>query len=423
MIDEVILADLLNVDRALELILENIHPLPDEIVSLPSALGRVLAQDVIAQANIPPFPNSSMDGFALRAADIVLATEANPVELHIIMDIPAGKAPERPIGAGEAARIMTGAPMPQGADAVIPVESTNVSWAAGDNNPLPAKVAVARSLKTGDYVRPTGEDIQVGQRILEAGILIRPAEIGVLASLGCPNISVIRQPRVAILSTGDELVGLDEPLTPGKIRDSNSYTLAALVASCHSIPVRIRPARDTLDDVRQRFREALDQSPDIILSSAGVSVGAFDVVRTVIEEMGEVSFWRINLRPGKPLAFGQLDGVPFFGLPGNPVSAMVTFDVFVRPALLKLAHRPDNNTRTVTALLGEELNSDGRRSYLRVKLTKQNEQWIAHTTGTQSSGALMSMVLADGLMIVPEEVKFLPAGSPLAVRLLHDIPH
>lgn len=422
MIDEVILTDLLNVDSALELILENIHPLPDEIASLPTALGRVLARDVIAQANIPPFPNSSMDGFALRAADIVRATEANPVELHIVMDIPAGKAPERPIRTGEAARIMTGAPMPEGADAVIPVESTNVSWRAADSSPLPAKVAVSRSLKTGDYVRPTGEDIQAGQRILDSGTLIRPAEIGVLASLGCASISVIRQPRVAILSTGDELVGLDEALTPGKIRDSNSYTLAALVASCHSFPIRIPTACDTLDNVRQRFREALDQSPDVILSSAGVSVGAFDVVRTVIEELGEVNFWRINLRPGKPLAFGQLDGVPFFGLPGNPVSAMVTFDVFVRPALLKLAHRPDN-TRTVTALLGEELNSDGRRSYIRVKLTKQDEQWIAHTTGTQSSGALMSMVLADGLMIVPEEVRFLPAGSPLAVRLLRDIPH
>lgn len=418
---EVVLADLLSVDHALERILEKIHPLSGEIITLPDALGRVLAQDVIAEANIPPFPNSSMDGFALRAADIAKAAEISPVELQIVMDIPACKAPERPIKMGEAARIMTGAPMPEGADAVIPVESTNVSWAAGDDSPLPEKVAVARSLKSGDYVRQAGEDIQAGQCILGSGAIIRPAEIGVLASLGYAHVSVVRQPRVAILSTGDELVNLDEPLTPGKIRDSNSYTLAALVASCHSIPIRIATARDTLDDVRQRFSEALDQSPDIILSSAGVSVGAFDVVRTVIDELGEVNFWRINLRPGKPLAYGHVGGTPFFGLPGNPVSAMVTFDVFVRPTLLKLAHHPDN-TQTITATLGEDLNSDGRRSYIRVRLTRQGEQLIAYTTGTQSSGALMSMVLADGLMIVPEDVKFLPAGSPLAVRLLRDIP-
>jgi molybdopterin molybdotransferase len=204
-------------------------------------------------------------------------------------------------------------------------------------------------------------------------------------------------------------------LSPDKIRDSNSYMLAALVATYGGIPIRIPPAHDTLEDVRRRFREALEQKPDIILSSAGVSVGAFDVVRTVIDELGKVNFWRINLRPGKPLAFGQVGGIPFFGLPGNPVSAMVTFDIFVRPAVLKLAGLP------IQAAIAEDLHSDGRRSYLRVWLEQRDGQWLAHLTGTQSSGALTSMVLADGLLIVPENVTALPAGSLLPVRLLRDI--
>ncbi len=415
------MADLLNVDRALELVLEHIHSLDAEYIALSASLGRVLAEDMMAEINVPAFANSSMDGFAVRATDTGQASKTSPLRLKVVMDIPAGSAPSRSIGDGEAARIMTGAPMPEGADAVIPVEDTDIHWMAGDNTPLPENVSIHRTLKPGDYVRPAGEDIQAGQRILEKGGLIRASEIGVLASLGCSQVSVTRQPRVAIVSTGDELVEIIAPITPGILRDSISYTLAALVSTYGAIPIRIPTARDTLDDVRRRFREALDHQPDVIISSAGVSVGAFDVVRTVLEELGQVNFWRINLRPGKPLAFGHLAGVPFFGLPGNPVSAMVTFDVFVRPALLKLGQQPDQSI-TLTAVLGEDLRSDGRRSYLRVRLERQNEHWTAHLTGTQSSGALMSMVLADGLMIVPEGVEALPADSPVTVRLLRPLP-
>ena len=322
---------------------------------------------------------------------------------------------------GEAARIMTGAPMPDGADAVVPVENTDTTWTPGDDSALPQKVAILRRVNSGDYVRPIGEDIRDGQQVIAAGTVIRPEEIGVLAALGRPRVFVIRQPRVAILSTGDELLEVDQPLARGKIRDSNGYSLAALVSHYGGIPLRIPIARDTLDDVRRRFQEALDQKPDIILSSAGVSVGAFDVVRTVIDELGSVDFWRINLRPGKPLAFGQIAGIPFFGLPGNPVSAMVTFDIFVRPALFKLGNRPDN-AQIVTAILKEGLHSDGRRSYLRVKLTHENGQYIARMTGTQSSGALTSMILADGLLIVPEDVTEAHAGDSFQVRLLREIP-
>lgn len=415
------LADLLNVDQALERVLEQLHPLNSERVALADSLGRVLAEDIIADANIPAFANSSMDGFAVRAVDTVNGSQNSPRRLSIVMDIPAGSSPSGSVGAGEAARIMTGAPMPEGADAVIPVENTDNQWMPGENNALAESVMIYRSVRPGDYVRPAGEDIRAGQRVVSSSTLIRAQEIGVLASVGYPEVVVTRQPRVAIVSTGDELLEINETLAPGKIRNSNSYTLAALVSTCGATPIRIPTARDTLDDVRRRFREALDHKPDVILSSAGVSVGAFDVVRAVLDELGEINFWRINLRPGKPLAFGHLGGIPFFGLPGNPVSAMVTFDVFVRPALLKLGNQPDQS-ETIQAVLAEALKSDGRRSYLRVRLARRGQQWVASLTGTQSSGALMSMVLADGLMIVPEDVESLPAGSTVQVRLLRHLP-
>jgi molybdopterin molybdotransferase len=414
------LADLLHVDRALELVLEQFQPLESERIELSESLGRVLAEDIFAETNIPPFANSSMDGFAVRSADTVKASRDAPQRLKLVMDIAAGSSPSHAIGEGEAARIMTGAPMPEGADAVIPVENTDGQWTPGDNAVLSESVTIYRSLERGAYVRPAGEDLQIGQRVVGKGSMIRAQEIGVLASIGCQWVTVTRQPRVAIVSTGDELIEIHEPLVPGKIRDSNSYTLAALVSTFGAIPIRIPTARDNLDDVRRRFLEAIDHKPDVILSSAGVSVGAFDVVRAILDELGQINFWRINLRPGKPLAFGHLRGIPFFGLPGNPVSATVTFDVFVRPALLKLGNQPDHS-ETIAAVLDEVLHSDGRRSYLRVKLERQGEQWIARLTGTQSSGALMSMVLADGLLVVPEDITVLTAGSAVTVRLLRKL--
>jgi molybdopterin molybdotransferase len=413
-------ADLLNVDVALELVLKHIHSLEAEPIELSESLGRVLAADVIAQDNIPPFANSSVDGFAVRAGDVATASQDTPVMLKVIMDVPAGTRTTGSVGVREAARIMTGAPIPAGIDTVVPVENTDIKWTPHDAAYLPENVTIYRSAKSGDNIRLQGEDIQEGQPVLSKGTLIRPQEIGVLASIGCSHVPATRRPRVAVVSTGDELIPINEPITPGKIRDSNSYTLTALISACGGVPVRISAARDTLEDARRAFREALSHKPDVILSSAGVSVGAFDVVRAVIDELGEVNFWRINLRPGKPLAFGHLEGVPFFGLPGNPVSAMVTFEIFVRPTLLKLGNRPDHSQK-IMAVLGENLRSDGRRSYLRVKLDRQGNQWIARTTGTQSSGALMSMVLADGLMIVPENVTELAAGESLPVLLLRHL--
>ena len=414
------MADLLDVDTAVARIIEGVTSLPVETVGIDEALGRILGEDIRADISLPPFPNSSVDGYAVRAQDVAGASRQAPAALTVVMDIPAGKAPDRAVGPSEAARIMTGAPVPAGADAIIPVEDTDSTWRAASSSSLPTEVRIYTSAQPGANIRPVGEDIQAGQTLLNAGTLLRPQDIGVMAALGQALIPVIRQPKVAILSTGDELVSVEETLTPGKIRDSNSYTIAGLVSTYGGVPLRLPIARDTLNDVRRLFSQALEQQPDIVISSAGVSVGAFDVVRTVLDELGEVNFWRVNLRPGKPLAYGHLRGVPFFGLPGNPVSAMVTFEVFVRPMLLRLAGRPDR-VSMATAIVGEDIQSDGRRSYLRVRLQRDNGRLMARLTGTQSSGALMSMVLADGLLIVPENASFVRAGEELPVALLREV--
>ena len=414
------MAELLSVDLALERILSDKTRLPAEQVALDDALDRVLAEDITADISIPAFANSSMDGYAVRAADVQNASSSAPVSLRVVADIPAGTFPTIMLRQGEAARIMTGALLPSGADAVVPVEHTDSVFSQDGMTPPPEQIQVFQALGSGDYVRPAGEDIEAGQRVLAAGTLLRAQEIGVLAALGRAVVPVIRRPRVAILSTGNELTEVGKPLQPGAIYDSNSHTLAGLVRTHGGEAIRIPRALDTQEDVRRRFQQALDAEPDIVISSAGVSVGAFDVVRTVLAELGQVDFWRINLRPGKPLAYGHLGGVPFFGLPGNPVSAMITFDVFVRPVMMALSGRPDSWT-TIQVVAGHAFDSDGRRSYLRVKLQRENGLVIATTTGTQSSGALTSMVLADALLIIPEGVRRVEAGAVLEARLLRPI--
>ncbi|MBZ0296062.1 MAG: molybdopterin molybdotransferase MoeA, partial [Anaerolineae bacterium] len=261
------MTELLSVDVAVARILDQIPPLPAEEIAITNALGRVLAHTIKAEINLPPFANSSMDGYALYAEDLQQASADHPASLRVVMDIPAGSTPSRMVERGEAARIMTGAPLPPGANAIIPVEDTDSEWKAGDEVPLPESVQVFRSIKSGDYVRPEGEDIAVGQTVLEAGTQLRPQDIGMLVALGYASISAIRQPRVAIISTGDELVDAGEPLTPGKIRDVNSHTVAGLVALYGGIPLRLPIARDSLAEVRQVFRDALVQQPDIIISS------------------------------------------------------------------------------------------------------------------------------------------------------------
>jgi molybdopterin molybdotransferase len=413
---------MLAVDEALERILAVFTRLPNDSIAIGDGLGRVLAQDIRAQNDLPPFANSSMDGYAVRAADIASARQDAPVRLAVIGDIPAGSAPQITIGSGQAARIMTGAPMPAGADTVVPVEQTSDAPTGVQSEDRlagspPEQIAIYQPTAAGDYVRPVGEDVRSGQLVLREGRVLRAADLGVLAGLGFSHVQTIRQPVVAILSTGDELLDVEEPLTPGKIRDMNGYTITALVQGLGARAIRLGIARDTAEDVRAHLQQAIDAKADLILSTAGVSVGAFDVVKTVIGTMGALGFWKVRMRPGKPLAFGNVRGIPFLGLPGNPVSAMVSFDVFARPAILKLAGK-SWHTATVEAEVADLLRSDGRQSYIRVSLERVNGRLFARSTGNQSSGVLTSLVNADGLLIVPEGITEVPAGARLLVRLL-----
>lgn len=407
---------LLNVDTALANILGSMTRLGHETVPLVQSLDRIIAEDILSPIHLPPFDNSAMDGYAIHAVDSQHASQTNPASLTVVMDIPAGAAPTASLKPGQAARIMTGAPIPAGATAIIPIEDTNDNWQKGDAS-LPPRVDILKPVDEGAHIRRAGENILAGAMVMAAGTLIRPAELGMLAAVGQAEIKVIRKPKALILTTGDELADIHQPLAPGKIRDTNSYTLAGLVRQAGGMPVRLPIASDSLDSIRRLYRTALAQQPDMLISSAGVSVGAADLVKVVMDELGDIDFWRINMRPGKPLAYGAIQGIPFFGLPGNPVSAMVTFEIFVRPALAKLAGR-SYQPPIIKAKIAADMLSDGRRSYNRVTLSRRDGQVIARSTGIQSSGALMSMALADGLAVIPEGRRLVPAGAELSVLLL-----
>lgn len=408
----------LTVADALALVLSGVKILPTVQVPLLEGLGRILAEPVVAQDSLPPFANSSMDGYAVRSADVRGARQDRPVVLRVVADIAAGTMVDAVLDEGTTARIMTGAPLPAGADAVIPVEDTNEPWRAADR-PLPEDIEVYKAVGAGDYVRYPGEDIEAGSGVLPAGHKLRPQEIGVLASLGIHQVSVIRQPRVGILATGDELIPITEPLQPGKIRNSNGYAQHAQVMALGAEPVNLGVARDTEEDVRRCLAEGLARDVDLFISSAGVSVGAYDVVKGVLEAEGNVGFWRVRMRPGKPLAFGTYSNVPYLGLPGNPVSAMVSFERFARPAILKMAGHARLARPELPVALLEELHSDGRESYIRVVVTRGKDgQYVARTTGGQGSHMMTSLVKANALLIVPEGVRFVPAGETLPAMMI-----
>lgn len=407
----------LSVREALHLVLARVDVLPSESAPLLDSLGRVLSAPVIAADDLPPFANSAMDGYAVRAGDVAGASSASPVALRVLGDIAAGTDPTLELTRGTAARIMTGAPLPAGADAVVPVEDTDEQW-RGRERPLPVVLNVFRAVEAGDYVRYPGEDVRAGEQVLAAGKLIRPQEIGVLASLGISLIPVVRRPRVGILATGDELVDVSMPLTKGKIRNSNGYAQAAQVMALSGIPIQLGVAGDTEAAVREKLDEAVHLGVDLLVSSAGVSVGAYDVVKSVLDEAGGVSFWRVRMRPGKPLAFGAYRSIPYLGLPGNPVSAMVSFETFARPAIRKMAGHADVGRPSVQAILLEDIRSDGRESYLRAVVTRDERGYVARTTGGQGSHMMTSLVKANALVVVPEGVKSVAAGTTLTALMI-----
>ena len=401
---------LLSVEQARQRLLEQLSPVGLEKLPLDQAAWRVLSQQVASPTDLPPFPNSSMDGFAILSEDVQAAGEAKPVRLKVVADIPAGSAPNIRLESGQAARIMTGAVVPEGADAVVPVEDTDFdSRDAG--LPAPESVLVYRSVNPGAYVRPRGQDVSQGEVVLPANQRLRPQDVGLLSMVGAAEIEVFRRPRVAVFSSGDELLPVEEHLTPGKIHDSNSYTLLALVEEAGAEPISLGIVRDSRQAVASCLDQAVAQRIDLIISSAGVSVGAFDFVRNVVESQGSLNFWRVNMRPGKPLAFGQYQGIPFIGLPGNPVSAFVGFEVFVRPAIARLSGERVVDRATQAVRLLERVESDGRESYLRAVVSWRDGQLHARLTGHQGSGNLRSLVQANAFLIIPSGVKSLPAGS------------
>lgn len=410
-------SEYLAVADALQVVLKGMPVLAAERVSLLDGLGRVLAEPVVAGDSLPPFANSSMDGYAVQAGDLVGASKESPARLQVIGEVAAGDVPRMTLTSGTAVRIMTGAPLPAGAEAVVPVEETSEPWRDAER-PLPDHIQIFASVEAGAYVRPAGEDVHAGHEVLSAGQVIRPQEIGLLAALGMAEVVVVRQPRVAVLSTGDELIEIEEPLSPGKIRNSNSYALAAQVIEAGATPVQLGVARDSEADVRRKLEEGLAAGVDLFVSSAGVSVGAYDVVKAVLEDGGDVRFWRVRMRPGKPLAYGRYGGVPYLGLPGNPVSATVSFERFVRPAIRKMAGHRQWERPSVTAIVQTPIESDGRESYIRATVERRDGRYLATPTGAQGSNIMTSLVKANALVIVPEGVRQVSTGTALQALML-----
>jgi molybdopterin molybdotransferase len=397
----------LSVEEALARILATVCVLEPERAPLLEASGRVLAEEVFADRDIPPLTNAAMDGYAVRGADLHPA----PRRLKIVGQVAAGYVPQAIVEAGRAVRITTGAPIPAGADTVVRFEDTRQR---GD------EVEILKVPQPGANVRQAGEDVLAGQVVLQRGKVLRPQEIGMLAAVGRMEVAVVRRPRVAILATGDEVVPPDQRPGPGQIRDANSYIVAAQVQAYGGVPLLLGVARDQETLVRQGMREALDRQADFIVTSGGVSVGDFDLVKQVLAAEGEMRFWSLNMKPGRPLAFGTVDGVPLLGLPGNPVAAMISTELFTRPALLKMQGLTDWSRPTVQARLKEPIaRKDGRRHYLRVRLQETDAGYEVTLTGDQGSGILSSLVQADGLAIIPEEANHLPDGAMVQVILLN----
>ncbi len=404
-----------SVADAVQRILARVAPLSAERVPLREALGRVLAEDVRSPITLPHWTNSAMDGYAVRGADVLGASEGAPVELPVIESVAAGAFPTRALGSGEATRIMTGAPLPEGADTVVRVEDTDGGL---------ARVRVLKDRDAGKNIRLRGEDLHAGAVALPAGIPIGAAQVGILASIGEAAVAVHRRPRVAILGSGDELVDLDrfdEVRAGRKIVSSNAYTLDALVRSAGGEPIGLGHAADSLEAMRALLEHARAATPDLIVTSAGVSVGEHDHTRAALEAMeSALDFWRVRMRPGAPLGFGMLGATPWIGLPGNPVSAMVTFELFVRPVLRRMLGHARLHRRPMAVTLEEPVRIGARLThFLRAIVTARADGTLsARLTGPQGSGILTSMSLANALLVVPEDRAEVAAGERLHALLL-----
>lgn len=405
----------LSVEAALQGILSRVQVLVARPASLDEALGRVLAEDILAPENLPPFPNSAVDGFAVRAADVATASREQPARLKVLADAPAGTVVRCEVVPGTAVRIMTGAELPPGTEAVVPVEETAST---------PAEVQVFRSLGAGLNLRLAGEDVRAGERVLASGTAIRPAEIGLLAALGRVEVPVVPAPRVAVLTTGAELVEAGSKPGPGQIRDANIHGLGAQVRVAGALCLPFPRVADTREGVEQALRQALASS-DVVLTNGGVSVGDYDFVRETLDRLGaEPVFVQVAQKPGRPLTFWLLEGKPVFGLPGNPVAAMVCFELYVRPALRKMMGHAELFRPRATARLAEAYRKgekDTRTHWLRVRLQASADGWVATRTGPQGSGILSSMTKSNAIAEIPAASGPMKVGDTVSV-LLTDLP-
>ena len=419
---------MISVEQALEKILSYVDVLGAEPSPILDCLGQVLAEDIYSGIDVPPLDNTAMDGYALRSGDTPGASQESPRFLRVIDTVAAGSISEYEVEPGTAIRIMTGAPIPKGADCVVRFEDTDElqrrEYSTGHQ--LPAEIGILCEASAGLNIRRAGEDIAAGSIALHKGVVIRPPEVGVLASLGHSTVMVIRRPVVAILATGDELVDINQPLPTGKIYNSNTYSVAALVTRYGGTPRILGIALDSEDSLVEGLRRGLEA--DMLITIGGVSAGDYDIVKDVLAKEGEIAFWTVRMKPGKPLAFGTIRGmsgsgvarnIPHLGLPGNPVSAMVTFELFARPAILKMMGKKNLAKPTVDAVLEDGMiNSDGRRILARAMVEKRGGQYFARLTGPQGSGILTSMTSANGLVIVPEDKAEVKAGDVVQAMML-----
>lgn len=410
--------NLLSVNDARARILAAITPLAPVTVDLEEAFGLVAADDVTSPIDVPGFDNSAFDGYALRAADVGIAQVDAAVALQVVGEVPAGSLDAVTVSPGTAARIMTGAPIPEGADAVLPFEATDgVQWAQKLSDSI-GQVRVLESANVGDNIRRRGSDVAVGDVVVPQGQALHAAHIGVLASVGMTQLRVYPRTRVAILPTGDEIVEVGDPVRPGQVRNSNAWGLTALARKYGAIPHRLPIARDTEVALLAAIKRGRDA--DLIVTIGGVSMGDYDLVRNVMATQGSIDFWQINMKPGKPLAFGNVGGIPLIGLPGNPVSSMVGFELFVRGALLKLMGHKQLENPTVRARSREELrSSDGKRTFVRVSVERERDEMVCTPTGEQGSFRLTSMTQANGMADVPEDT-VIHAGEPVTVIVLDE---
>ena len=413
---------MISVEQAEEKILSFVDVLEEEESHILDCLGQVLAEDIYSDIDIPPLNNTAMDGYAVRSEDTRGANQQSPRLLQVIDTVPAGSVSEHRVKEGVAIRIMTGAPIPDGADSVVPFEYTDEA----QRNAPSDEIGILYEAEVGWNIRRAGEDVTRGALVLRKGMIIRPSEVGILASLGRGKVKVIRRPVIAILSTGDELVSVGQPLSQGKIYNSNTYSVAALTQRYGAIPRLLGIATDSEESLVEKLSQGLDA--DMMITIGGVSAGDYDMVKDVLAKEGEIAFWKVRMKPGKPLAFGRLKGsdkagadryVPHLGLPGNPVSSMVTFELFARAAIRKMMGKRNIAKPVVEAIIEDSIkNKDGRRIFARAIVEQRDGQYHASLTGPQGSGILTSMSLANGLVIVSEDKAGVKAGDTVQVMML-----